>query len=71
LADPGASNAFEPDANIRFEKWGEYWRRLCGVRFIYDDGVDQATLTRLLLYNQLHRFPLVSRTCRSALQSSP
>jgi hypothetical protein len=56
LADPSAANAFEPDSNLNFEKWGEYWRKVHGERFIYHDGVDQANLLKLLRYDQIHRF---------------
>lgn len=54
-ADPGA-NAFEPDPNINFEKWGEYWRKAHGVRFLHpDEAGDRVTIERLLRYDQIHR----------------
>lgn len=55
-ADP-AANAFEADPNINFEKWGEYWRKVHGVRFVHMDDPDDRSLERLLRYDQLHRFP--------------
>ncbi len=53
-ADP-AANAFESDPNLNFEKWGEYWRKVHGVRFIYPEGPDDHSLDRLLRYDQIHR----------------
>lgn len=59
LADPAvdhAANAFEPDANINFEHWGEYWRKVHGVRFLHPDAVDDQKLIYLLLrYDQIQR----------------
>lgn len=60
LADPAAEghrNAFESDSNINFEKWGEYWRKVHGVRFTHADGVDDEPLSKLLRYDQVHRHP--------------
>jgi hypothetical protein len=59
LADPAAdpsANAFEPDPNINFEHWGEYWRKVHGVRFLHPDEVgDQKTIDLLLRYDQIQR----------------
>ncbi|WP_316189608.1 EthD domain-containing protein [Bradyrhizobium sp. SZCCHNS1054] len=59
IADPAAApsaNAFEPDPNLNFEKWGEYWRKVHGVRFLYpDEDADRQTIARLLRYDQIHR----------------
>ncbi len=58
IADPAtdpSANAFESDPNINFEKWGEYWRKVHGVRFTYaEDGQDRS-LDRLRRYDQIHR----------------
>lgn len=54
-ADPAVS-AFEPDQNLNFEKWGEYWRKVHGVRFLHpDEAEEQKTIDRLLRYDQIHR----------------
>ena len=59
IADPAAApsaNAFEPDPNLNFEKWGEYWRKVHGVRFLHpDEAADRQTIARLLRYDQIHR----------------
>jgi EthD domain len=59
IADPAtnsAANAFEPDSNLNYEKWGEYWRKVHGVRFLHpDEAGDQKTIDRLLRYDQIHR----------------
>lgn len=59
LADPAvdpAANAFEPDANFNFEHWGEYWRKVHGVRFLHPDAVDdQKAIDLLLRYDQIQR----------------
>ncbi len=54
-ADP-ATNAFEADPNLNFEKWGNYWRKIHGVRFLHPEVVeDEAVIGRLLRYDQIHR----------------
>lgn len=53
-ADPSA-NAFESDPNLNFEKWGEYWRKVHGVRFIHTEETDDRSLERLYRYDQIHR----------------
>lgn len=55
--DPSA-NAFEPNPNLNLEKWGEYWRKVHGVRFLHpDEAADRLTIDRLLRYDQIHRLP--------------
>ncbi|MBD1552476.1 EthD domain-containing protein [Pseudomonas typographi] len=59
IADPAAdaaANAFESNSNLNFEHWGEYWRKVHGVRFIHAEEPDDRSLERLLRYDQLHRF---------------
>jgi hypothetical protein len=54
-ADPSA-NAFEPNPNLNFEHWGDYWRKVHGVRFLHPDETDdQQAIDRLLRYDQIHR----------------
>ncbi|WP_413439430.1 EthD domain-containing protein [Sulfuriferula sp. GW1] len=58
IADPAvdpAANAFEGNPNLNFEKWGEYWRKVHGVRFTYVEEPDDRSLERLQRYDQLHR----------------
>ena len=59
IADPAAdaaANAFERNPNLHFEHWGEYWRKVHGVRFLHAEEPDDRSLERLLRYDQLHRF---------------
>ncbi len=54
-ADP-AANASEPDPNLSFETWGDYWRKVHGPRFLHpDEADDRTTISRLLRYDQIHR----------------
>ncbi|RRD21320.1 hypothetical protein ECB98_24955 [Brucellaceae bacterium VT-16-1752] len=59
LVDPAVdstANVFAPDPNISFEQWGEYWRKVHGVRFLHADEVDdQKTIDLLLRYDQIQR----------------
>lgn len=59
VADPAAdpsANALESDPNLNFEAWGEYWRKVHGVRFLHpDEAEDRNTIHRLLRYDQIHR----------------
>lgn len=59
LVDPAAdptANAFAPNPNISFEQWGEYWRKVHGVRFLHpDDDDDRRTIDLLLRYDQIQR----------------
>lgn len=60
IADPAANPgaiALESDPNISFEKWGEYWRKVHGVRFTYADEPSDKTLDVLARYDQIHRIP--------------
>ena len=50
-----SANAFERDPNINFEKWGEYWRKVHGVRFTHAEEPDDRSLERLRRYDQIHR----------------
>jgi len=52
--DPSV-NAFEADPNLNFEKWGEYWRKVHGVRFLHQEDADDRSVERLLRYDQIHR----------------
>ncbi|MBR1221324.1 EthD domain-containing protein [Bradyrhizobium sp. U87765 SZCCT0131] len=57
LVDPAADparHAFGSDPNLNFETWGDYWRKVHGVRFLHAEG-DDAILDRLLRYDQIHR----------------
>ncbi|WP_175687298.1 EthD domain-containing protein [Burkholderia multivorans] len=59
IADPvadAAANVFEGNPNLNFEHWGDYWRKVHGVRFIHAEEPDDRSLERLLRYDQLHRF---------------
>jgi hypothetical protein len=59
LQDPEKSPStigFESNPNISFEHWGEYWRKVHGVRFTHAEEDDDTSLERLLRYDQLHRF---------------
>ena len=54
-AVPGM-NGFEANANLNFEHWGEYWRKVHGVRFTHAEEAEDRSLDKLLRYDQLHRF---------------
>ncbi|SAL03048.1 hypothetical protein AWB81_06322 [Caballeronia arationis] len=59
ILDPAknhATNGFESNPNLHFEHWGEYWRKIHGVRFTHVEESDDKSLERLLRYDQLHRF---------------
>lgn len=55
-ADPSAL-AFEPNPNLAYEKWDEYWRKVHGMRFTYEDGPDDKSMAVMLRYDQVHRIP--------------
>ena len=60
IADPSERPkelAFEADANINFEKWDEYWRKVHGMRFTYEDGLEDRSMALMLRYDQVHRIP--------------
>lgn len=60
LSDPlidAEKSAFEQDANLNFEKWDEYWRKVDGVRFLHPDVPADLNLRHLLRYDQIHRSP--------------
>ncbi len=55
IADP-AVNAFASDPNLNFEGWGDYWRKVHGVRFLHPEtAMDRQNIERLLRYDQIHR----------------
>ena len=59
ILDPSneaSENGFERNPNLHFEHWGEYWRKVHGVRFTHVEETDDLTLERLVRYEQLHRF---------------
>ncbi|KMJ45756.1 hypothetical protein AB204_07405 [Xenorhabdus khoisanae] len=59
IIDPSetpSDNAFEGKSNINFEHWGEYWRKVHGIRFIHSEtNEDASSLDKLIRYDQLHR----------------
>lgn len=60
IADPSIAPpalAFEVDANVSFEKWQEYWRKIHGPRFIHAQDPGASGIERLLRYDQVHRIP--------------
>ncbi|WP_036771165.1 EthD domain-containing protein [Photorhabdus australis] len=57
LVEPSlVMNAFEKDANLAFEKWTEYWRKIHGPRFIHALPREADGKYTLLRYDQIHRF---------------
>ncbi|WAJ28865.1 EthD domain-containing protein [Antarcticirhabdus aurantiaca] len=49
---PGAL-ALEPDPNLAFEHWDEYWRKVHGPKFAWDEPGSSSEL--VLRYDQVHR----------------
>jgi hypothetical protein len=47
--------AIEPDPNLAYERWDEYWRKVHGPKFAYEEP--GSTSHRVLRYDQLHRLP--------------
>ncbi|WP_338663400.1 hypothetical protein VQH23_25120 [Pararoseomonas sp. SCSIO 73927] len=45
--------AIEPNPNLAFEHWDEYWRKVHGPKFAYDEPGSTSEL--VLRYDQLHR----------------
>jgi hypothetical protein len=45
--------ALEPDPNLAFEHWDEYWRKVHGPKFAYEEPGTQND--RVLRYDQVHR----------------
>jgi hypothetical protein len=45
--------ALEPDPNLAFEHWDEYWRKVHGPKFAWDEPASSSEL--VLRYDQLHR----------------
>ncbi|MEW6643755.1 MAG: EthD domain-containing protein [Pseudomonadota bacterium] len=58
IADPAAdpaAHAFGRDPNLNFETWGDYWRKVHGVRFLHAEDENDRSLDKLLRYDQIHR----------------
>jgi hypothetical protein len=51
---PGAL-AIEPNPNLSFEHWNEYWRKVHGPKFAWDEPGSTSEL--VLRYDQVHRLP--------------
>lgn len=52
-AEP-AEIALEADPNLSYERWDEYWRKVHGPKFAYEEpGTDNEPVLR---YDQVHRF---------------
>jgi hypothetical protein len=51
---PG-SLALEPNEILAFERWDEYWRKVHGPKFAYEEPGSSSQL--VLRYDQLHRLP--------------
>ncbi|QJW96732.1 EthD domain-containing protein [Frigoriglobus tundricola] len=47
--------AIEADPNLAFEHWDEYWRKVHGPKFAYEEP--GASTEAVLRYDQLHRLP--------------
>lgn len=47
--------AIEADPNLAFEHWDEYWRKVHGPKFAYEEP--GGTTEPVLRYDQLHRLP--------------
>ncbi len=45
--------AIEPDPNLAFEHWDEYWRKVHGPKFAWDEPGSSSE--RVLRYDQVHR----------------
>ena len=58
LAEPGAPKeppAIEADPNLAWEHWDEYWRKVHGPKFAYEEP--GGTTEPVVRYDQLHRLP--------------
>ena len=47
--------ALEPNANLAYERWDEYWRKIHGPKFAYEEPGSTSHL--VVRYDQLHRLP--------------
>lgn len=56
-ADDPSALAFESDPNLAYEKWDEYWRKVHGMRFTFEEGPQDRSMSVLLRYDQVHRLP--------------
>ena len=51
-----SSDCPEPNPNLNFEHWGDYWRKVHGIRFLHsDEADDRPQLVDILLEAPLHR----------------
>ena len=58
LAEPSAAKeppAIEADPNLAWEHWDEYWRKVHGPKFAYEEP--GGTTEPVVRYDQLHRLP--------------
>lgn len=51
-ADPSQKLALAGDPNTSYEKWGEYWRKVHGPRFIYAQDTEEGKIRHLARYDQ-------------------
>ncbi len=47
--------ALEPNPNLAYERWDEYWRKIHGPKFAYEEPGSTSHL--VLRYDQMHRLP--------------
>lgn len=52
--------ALEPDPNLAFEHWDEYWRKVHGPKFAWNEPGSSSEL--VMRYDQLHRLASGLRT---------
>ncbi|MCC7126090.1 MAG: EthD domain-containing protein [Acidobacteria bacterium] len=60
IADPAANPqvpALEPNPELRWEAFDEYWRKIHGPKIVHVDGPGDTATGRLLRYEQQHRIP--------------
>ena len=58
LAEPSAAKeppAIEADPNLAWEHWDEYWRKVHGPKFAYEEP--GGTMEPVVRYDELHRLP--------------
>ncbi|OQS12162.1 hypothetical protein B0T37_05965 [Chromobacterium violaceum] len=58
IQDPAGHDqrpAFDSPVNVSFEKWGEYWRKVHGPRFLYAQKPQDGGIQRMVRYDQVHR----------------
>jgi hypothetical protein len=54
-SNPNGPAAVERNPNLAFEHWDEYWRKVHGPKFAYEEP--GATAEPVLRYDQVHRLP--------------